>query len=96
MARKAPSRDTGESIVPGDRSWSPRHATSPTDTATTTAKKARIMGPMADSEKAWTESRTPDRVRNVPRMVSEKVATSSDRFQTRSIPRRSCTITECR
>ena len=29
-------------------------------------------------------------------MVSANVATSSDRFQTCSIPRRSCTITECR
>ena len=41
-----------------------------------------------------TLSSTPERVRNVPRMVSENVAHSSDRFQTRSIPRRSCTITE--
>ena len=30
----------------------------------------------------------------VPRMVSENVDTRSDRFHTRSIPRRSCTITE--
>ena len=51
---------------------------------------------MADSEKACTESSTPDRVRKVPRIVSENVATSRDRFQTRSIPRRSWTITECR
>ena len=29
-------------------------------------------------------------------MVRENVAHSSDRFQTRSIPRRSCTITEWR
>ncbi len=51
---------------------------------------------MVESLKACTESRTPDRVRNVPRMVRAKVAHSSDRFQTRSMPRRSCTITECR
>ena len=51
---------------------------------------------MPDSVKAWTESRTPERVRKVPRMVRAKVAQSSDRFQTRSIPRRSWTITECR
>ena len=41
-----------------------------------------------------TLSSTPERVRNVPRIVSENVAHSSDRFQTRSIPRRSCTSTE--
>ena len=51
---------------------------------------------MPDSVKAWTESSTPDRVRNVPRMVRANVAHSSERFQTRSIPRRSWTITECR
>ena len=51
---------------------------------------------MPDSVKAWTESRTPERVRNVPRIVSENVAISSDRFQTRSIIRRSCTSAECR
>ena len=51
---------------------------------------------MADSEKACTESSTPERVRKVPRMVSEKVATRRERFQTRSIPRRSWAITEWR
>jgi hypothetical protein len=94
LARNAPSRDTGESMEPGERSRSPRHPMSPMDKATTTAKKASSSGPMADSLKAWTESSTPDRVRKVPRIVSEKVATSNDRFQTRSMPRRSCTITE--
>ena len=49
---------------------------------------------MSDSVKAWTELMTPERVRNVPRIVRQKVAMTSDRFQTRSIPRRSCTITE--
>ena len=39
---------------------------------------------------------TPERVRKVPRMVRLKVAMTSDRFQTRSSPRRSWTITECR
>jgi hypothetical protein len=36
------------------------------------------------------------RVRNVPRTVSANVPTIRDRFQTFSIPRRSCTNTECR
>ncbi len=51
---------------------------------------------MPDSLNACTELSTPDRVRNVPRIVSENVAHSSDRFQTRSMPRRSWTMTECR
>ena len=96
LARKAPSRDTGESMAPGDRSRSPRQAISPTVTATTRAKKARIVGPIPDWVKACTDSSTPERVRNVPRMVRLNVARSSDRFQSRSMPRRSWTITECR
>ena len=60
------------------------------------AKNVRMNGPIWLSENACTESSTPDRVRNVPRIVSENVAHSNERFQTRSIPRRSCTITECR
>ena len=96
LARKAPSRDNGESTAPGERRRSPRQPMRPTPTATTTAKKPRMAGPMPDSVKAWTESSTPERVRKVPRMVRLKVATSRDRFQTRSIPRRSWTMTECR
>ena len=46
---------------------------------------------MSESEKACTDSITPDRVRKVPRMVRLKVAMTSDRFQTRSRPRRSWT-----
>jgi hypothetical protein len=96
LARNAPSREAGESTEPGARRRSPRQPMRAMETATTMAKKARIMGPIPDSVKACTESRTPDRVRKVPRMVSENVATMRDRFQTRSIPRRSWTITEWR
>ncbi len=35
------------------------------------------------------------RVRNVPSTVSENVPTIRARFQTFSMPRRSCTMTEC-
>ena len=51
---------------------------------------------MVESEKECTDWMTPERVRKVPRMVRLKVATTSERFQTRSRPRRSWTITECR
>ena len=63
---------------------------------TTTKKKPMRRGPIDDSEKACTDWMTPERVRNVPRMVRAKVATESDRFHTRISPRRSCTSTECR
>jgi len=85
-----------DAIRPGVRNWSPRQAMRASDTATMTAKKPRTAGPMPDSVKEWTDASTPERVRKVPRIVSENVATTRDRFQTRSIPRRSCTITECR
>src|SRR5215212_920078 len=38
----------------------------------------------------------PDRVMNVPKIVRKKVIMTSATFQTRSMLRRSCTITECR
>ncbi|MCZ7524980.1 MAG: hypothetical protein M5U14_00460 [Acidimicrobiia bacterium] len=96
LARNAASRDTGESMRPGARSRSPRQATRATPVAVTTPRKVSSHGPMADSEKACTELTTPERVRKVPRIVRQKVAITSDRFQTRSMPRRSWTITECR
>ena len=96
LARKAASRETGESMRPGARRWSPRQAMRPMPTAATIPRKARSNGPTDDCEKAWTEFTTPERARNVPRMVRQNVATRSERFQTRSIPRRSCTTTECR
>ena len=94
LARNAPSREIGESIDPGDRSRSPRHAMSPSDTTTVTPKKASSHEPTGPSPNAWTELMTPDRVMNVPRIVSENVATSRLRFHTRSMPRRSWTSTE--
>ncbi len=69
---------------------------SPTPTTTTTAKNPRMAGPMGDSVKECTEFKMPERVRNVPRIVRLNVATRSDRFQTRSMPRRSWTTTEWR
>src|SRR5215216_865664 len=94
LAMNAPSRDTGESMRPGARSRSPRQAMSPRATATVTPNADSSHAPIGDSVNECTESRTPDRVRNVPKMVSENVASNSDRFHTRSMPRRSWTITE--
>ncbi len=47
LAKNAPSRDTGESIRPGDLSRSPRQPMSPTDTATTSPKNPSSSGPIA-------------------------------------------------
>ena len=74
----------------------PARRSSPNPTMTTAKKKPMSSGPREDSEKACTEVMTPERVRNVPRMVRAKVAIDSERFQTRISPRRSCTRTECR
>jgi hypothetical protein len=92
--KNAASRETAESMRPGDRSLSPRHAISPTLPNTQIPRNVNSHGPMLDCENACTELITPDRVKNVPRIVRQKVDSTSDRFQTRSIPRRSCTITE--
>ena len=51
---------------------------------------------MLDCAKACTELTTPLRVRKVPRMHSKNVEKTSQTFHTRSIPRFSCIITECR
>ena len=52
--------------------------------------------PTVEAPKAWIDSRIPERTRKVPSSASVNVATISETFQTRSIPRFSWTITECR
>jgi hypothetical protein len=96
LARNAPSRDTGESMRPGLRRTSARQPINPTETSTMTARKPSSAGPIADWVKAWTELTIPERVRNVPKIVNANVAATNERFQTRNIPRRSWTSTECR
>ncbi len=96
FARNAPSREIGESIDPVSAVDRRASRSSPLSRARRCAKNVRIAGPIWLSVNACTESSTPERVRNVPRIVSENVAQSSERFQTRNMPRRSCTITECR
>jgi hypothetical protein len=96
LARNAASRDTGDEILDGDPSRSARQAMRPMPVTATTARNPSSAGPIEDWLKAWTDSTTPDRVRNVPRIVRQNVATRSDRFHTRSIPRRSWTMSEWR
>ena len=54
--------------------------------------RARI----GSSPNACTDCTTPERVMNVPKMVRKNVTMTSVTFQTRSMLRRSWTITECR
>ena len=96
LTRNAEVRETGDSMEPTVLMESPRQAMRPTVVTTTRPKNPSSIGPMPDSVKACTDSSTPDRVMNVPRMVSENVAQSSERFQTRNIPWRSWTMTEWR
>ena len=96
FTRKAPSRDTGASMLPGERRRSPRQAIRAIPTDTTRPKKPTMMGPRVDCENECTDSSTPERVRKVPRMVRLNVATSSERFHTLSRPRRSWVMTEWR
>ena len=86
LRRNAPSRPSGASMPPGERRRSPRQAIRPNPTMTTAKKKPMSSGPREDSEKAWTDLMTPERVRKVPRMVRANVAIESERFQTRIRP----------
>ena len=59
-------------------------------------QKPANQAPIADCANACTELMIPLRVRNVPRIASQKVAKISHIFQTFIMPRFSCIITECR
>ncbi len=91
--RNAPSRLTAASSSERSRTWSQRRATSVRLARATITKKARKYGPTGPSPKACTEEITPERMRNVPRSVSENVSTIRSRFQALSMRRRSCTWT---
>jgi hypothetical protein len=65
-------------------------------TAAVMPMKTMNQLPIEDCAKACTELMTPERVRNVPSMESRKVAKTSAMFQTLSMPRFSCIMTECR
>ena len=70
--------------------------TSAIEPAIITAIRIRNGIPSVEAPKAWIDSRIPERTRNVPRIASTPVASTSETFQTFSIPRFSWIITECR
>ena len=55
-----------------------------------------MVGPISLWLKACTELKIPDRVMNVPRMVSRKLAIMRLMVQPLSTPRRSVRMAECR
>src|SRR4249920_2821257 len=71
--------------------------TSPKLNATiTTMKPVNSQASVASSVNECTDCTTPERVMNVPKIVKKNVVMTSVTFHTRSMLRRSCTITECR
>ena len=92
----ADSRDSAASKRPSLLNTSLRHASSVNEPSNTSPRKVRKKGPIGLCVKACTLASTPLRVRNVPSTVSRKVETINVMVQVFSIPRRSCTITECR
>src|SRR6266850_3316678 len=61
-----------------------------------TMNTVNIQASLGSSPNACTDDTTPERVMNVPKIVRKNVTMTSVTFQTRSMLRRSCTITECR
>ncbi len=59
-------------------------------------KAVNIHASARSSPNACTDCTTPERVMKVPKIVRKKVTITRDTFHTFSMPRRSCTITECR
>ena len=72
----------------------PRHTTSPTEPSTIAPIRIRNGTPSVEAPNAWIESRIPERTRNVPRIASVPVASTSEAFHTFSIPRRSWIMIE--
>ena len=96
LTRKMDSREASDSIRRSLRRSSRRLTISPAEPITTTAISASSGPPTVDAPKAWIDSRIPERTRKVPSRQSVNVPRISDTFHTFSIPRFSCTITECR
>ncbi len=96
LTRKTDSRESSESIRRSERRSSRRLMISAVEPIRTTAIRPSSGPPTVEAPKAWIDSSTPERTRNVPSSASENVPTISETFQTLSIPRRSWTMIECR
>jgi hypothetical protein len=78
------------------RSSRERETTSAIEPPIITISRTRKGMPSVEAPKAWIDCRIPERTRKVPRIASTPVASTSETFQTFSIPRFSWIITECR
>ena len=65
-------------------------------TSRVTMKTVNIQASAISCPKAWIDCTIPERVMNVPKIVRKNVMITSVMFQTRSMLRRSCTMTECK
>src|SRR5208283_2913105 len=96
LNRKLDSRETSDSSLCSLLRCDRLYMRKKLQTARVNPIKTRNQVPIEDCAKACTELITPERVRNVPSIESRKVAKMSDIFQTFSMPRFSCIMTECR
>ncbi len=97
LTRNAASRDIHESSSWRERSSGRRQITSEKlKTRITTMNPVNSFARTGSSPNACTDCTTPERVMNVPKIVRKNVTMTSVTFQTRSMLRRSWTITECR
>ncbi len=70
LNRKSDSRESNDRIWFSPFNSSQCLIKSASEATDVIPMKAKNNGPIADSAKAWTEERTPDRVRKVPKMTS--------------------------
>ena len=96
LSRKTASRESSESSRCSERRSGARETTSAIEPAIITPIRTRNGTPSVEAPNAWIELRIPERTRNVPRIASTPVASTSETFQIFSIPRFSWIITECR
>jgi hypothetical protein len=94
LNRKADSRDSMLSSLWRGRRDSRRQISSAEDPASTKHRKPMKKGPIPDCVNECTDEITPERVRNVPKMVRPKVTMMRVMFQTFSMSLRSWIITE--
>ena len=96
LTRKIDSRESSESIRRSGFRSSRRVTISTVAPIAVKAIRTSRGPPTVEAPNAWIDCRTPDRTRNVPSRQRQKVAEIRLTFQTFSMPRFSCTITECR
>src|SRR5438445_4454626 len=96
LNRNAASREKNDSSWFSERSSGNRHTTKAIATTSSKPRNHKKNGPSPDCVKLCTEEMTPERVRNVPKIVKLKARTMSETFHTFSMSFFSWIITDCR